>query len=81
MASQSISFHPTRGQGARKRACVQSNSVKCREMGFLIIFHPETFCLFSGCNLWMTVLSVGVQGVGTADTFLGALLLMMKGAG
>ncbi|XP_023339119.1 MFS-type transporter SLC18B1 isoform X2 [Eurytemora carolleeae] len=34
-----------------------------------------------GSNLWLTVLSIGVQGLGTAGTFLGALLLMMKGTG
>ena len=33
---------------------------------------------FLGSNLWLTVLSIGLQGLGSAATYLGTLLYMMK---
>ena len=33
---------------------------------------------FLGGNLWLTVLSIGLQGLGSAATFLATLLYMMK---
>ena len=35
---------------------------------------------FIGDHLWLTVASIGVQGLGSAATFLGSLLYMMKSA-
>jgi len=47
-------------------------------LGFLFMGPIPPFSALSG-NLWLTVVSVSVQGLGSAATYLGSLLYMMKG--
>lgn len=63
------------------------HSMKIMIFGNLVILIAFTFMgpipqfkNVLGTNMWMTVASIGIQGVGTAATFLGCLMLMMKGA-
>ena len=46
--------------------------------GFLFLGPiPPLKCL--GSNLWLTVVSIGLQGLGSAATYLGTLMYMLKG--
>ncbi|XP_023343269.1 MFS-type transporter SLC18B1 isoform X2 [Eurytemora carolleeae] len=47
-------------------------------VGLLFLGPIPPFFGISG-NLWLSVLSIGVQGLGSAATYLGSLLIMMKG--
>ena len=44
----------------------------------LIFLGPIPPLQFLGSNLWLTIFSIGMQGLGSAATYLGTLLYMMK---
>ena len=61
------------------------DGLSCMILGNLCIFITFLFLgpippLHSlGHHLWLSVLSLGVQGIGSAATYIGSLLYMMKG--
>ena len=57
--------------------CLIGNSLIA--VSFLIL-GPIPPLSFLGSSLWMTYLAIGVQGLGSSATYIGALLYMMKSA-